>query len=89
MRAAPGFERVLAVARRSDRLFEGDVPGVPVTLAWGLRDRVLIGRQSRRMQQAIPAAHLVRLHGCGHVPMNDAPELVARLILEASSPRRV
>lgn len=89
MRAAPAFERILALARRSKSLFEGDVPGIPVTLAWGNRDRVLIGRQSVRLHQAIPAARLVRLHGCGHVPMNDAPELVARLIIEGSSPRRV
>ncbi|WP_217242071.1 alpha/beta fold hydrolase [Streptomyces sp. AC555_RSS877] len=64
--------------------FTDDVPGVPVTLAWGTKDRLLIRRQGVRAKQIIPRARLVRLPGCGHCPMNDDPALVARVILDGS-----
>ena len=64
--------------------FTDDVPGLPVTVAWGTRDRLLVRRQGIRAKQIIPRARLVRLPGCGHVPMNDDPALVARVILDGS-----
>ncbi|MFH8448898.1 alpha/beta fold hydrolase [Streptomyces fungicidicus] len=64
--------------------FTDDVPGIPVTVAWGARDRLLVPRQGVRAKQIIPRARLVRLPGCGHVPMNDDPALVARVILDGS-----
>ncbi|MFD3730209.1 alpha/beta fold hydrolase [Streptomyces sp. NPDC058632] len=64
--------------------FADDVPGIPVTVAWGARDRLLVPRQGVRAKQTIPAARLIRLPGCGHVPMNDDPALVARVILDGS-----
>ncbi|MFD3376950.1 MULTISPECIES: alpha/beta fold hydrolase [unclassified Streptomyces] len=64
--------------------FADDVPGLPVTVAWGTRDRILVRRQGIRAKQIIPRARLVRLPGCGHVPMNDDPALVARVVLDGS-----
>lgn len=64
--------------------FTEDVPGLPVTVAWGTKDRLLVRRQGVRAKQIIPKARLVRLPGCGHVPMNDDPALVARVILDGS-----
>ncbi|MFF3514105.1 alpha/beta fold hydrolase [Streptomyces sp. NPDC002573] len=64
--------------------FAEDLPGLPVTVAWGTRDRILMRRQGVRAKQIIPKARLVRLPGCGHVPMNDDPALVARVILDGS-----
>lgn len=59
------------------------VPACPATVAWGDRDRLLIAsRQAPRARRALPAARHVTLHGCGHVPMWDDPERVARAILE-------
>ncbi|MEU1015293.1 alpha/beta fold hydrolase [Streptomyces sp. NPDC005900] len=78
LRHAPGFEATLTAGR--DVLFRDDVRGLPVTVAWGTRDRVLLRRQGIRAKQVIPDARLVRLPGCGHVPMNDDPALVARVI---------
>jgi pimeloyl-ACP methyl ester carboxylesterase len=57
------------------------VPTVPVTIAWGDHDRILIPRQAARAEQRLPRATHVRLVGCGHVPMSDDPELVAATIL--------
>ncbi|APS22843.1 alpha/beta hydrolase [Streptomyces sp. Tue 6075] len=82
LREATGFHQTLAVGR--DALFGDDVKGIPVTVAWGTRDRILLRRQGIRAKRAIPDARLVRLPGCGHVPMNDDPALVARVILDNS-----
>ncbi|MFF0833639.1 MULTISPECIES: alpha/beta fold hydrolase [unclassified Streptomyces] len=64
--------------------FTDDLPGLPVTVAWGTQDRILVRRQGVRAKTIIPHARLVRLPGCGHVPMNDDPALVARVILDGS-----
>ncbi|MEU3102330.1 alpha/beta fold hydrolase [Streptomyces griseoflavus] len=64
--------------------FTDDVPDIPVTVAWGARDRLLVPRQGIRAKRTIPGARLVRLPGCGHVPMNDDPALVARVLLDGS-----
>ncbi|MDK0518184.1 alpha/beta fold hydrolase [Streptomyces sp. ML-6] len=82
LREATGFHQTLAAGR--DALFTDDVPGLPVTVAWGSRDRILLRRQGVRAKRVIPDARLVRLPGCGHVPMNDDPALVSRVILDTS-----
>ncbi|MFE7615024.1 alpha/beta fold hydrolase [Streptomyces sp. NPDC057496] len=82
LREATGFHQTLAAGR--DALFTDDVPGLPVTVAWGGRDRILLRRQGVRAKHVIPDARLVRLPGCGHVPMNDDPALVSRVILDTS-----
>jgi pimeloyl-ACP methyl ester carboxylesterase len=84
LRDAPGFRPALA-AGSTGRMFAGAIaPGTPVTVAWGERDRMLLPRQGVRAKRAIPHARLVRLAGCGHVPMNDDPGAVARVLLEGS-----
>lgn len=60
--------------------------GVPVTIAWGSRDYVLPPGQARVAMRHLPGARFVPLPGCGHVPMTDAPTLVARVLLEGSEP---
>ncbi|MFJ5290607.1 alpha/beta fold hydrolase [Streptomyces sp. NPDC088348] len=82
LRAATGFGETLAAGR--DVLFTSEVSAVPVTVAWGTKDRILLRRQGIRAKRTIPGARLVRLPGCGHVPMSDDPALVARVILDTS-----
>ncbi|MFE9371047.1 alpha/beta fold hydrolase [Streptomyces sp. NPDC006711] len=84
LRNAPGFAQTLAAGQ--DVRVSADVPGVPVTVAWGTKDRLLPRRQGVRAKAAIPGARLVRLPGCGHVPMNDDPALVTRVVLDGSRP---
>ncbi|POX44512.1 alpha/beta fold hydrolase [Streptomyces sp. Ru72] len=79
---AEGFAETLRAGTSVQ--FTDDVPGLPVTVAWGTRDRLLLYRQGVRAKRIIPGARLVRLPGCGHVPMNDDPALVARVILDGS-----
>ncbi|MGY0022363.1 alpha/beta fold hydrolase [Streptomyces sp. YJ-C3] len=83
LRDATGFRETLEAGRSV--LFRDDVPEIPVTIAWGSRDRLLVRRQGVRAKRVVPGARLVRLPGCGHVPMNDDPALVARVILDTSS----
>ena len=82
MRSATGFLPTLKVGRSPEVLFDRDIPDLPVTIGWGEKDRLLLRRQGTRAKKAIPGARLVRLPGCGHVPMNDDPAMVARLVLE-------
>ncbi|GAP48316.1 alpha/beta fold hydrolase [Streptomyces azureus] len=77
-----GFSETLRSGRSVQ--FTDDIVGTPVTVAWGNRDRLLIPRQGVRAKSVIPRARLVRLPGCGHVPMNDDPALVARVLLDGS-----
>ncbi|MBB6419941.1 MULTISPECIES: alpha/beta fold hydrolase [Streptomyces] len=79
---AQGFSETLRSGRTVQ--FTDDIVGTPVTVAWGSRDRLLIPRQGVRAKGVIPQARLVRLPGCGHVPMNDDPALVARVVLDGS-----
>jgi len=54
--------------------------GVPVTVAWGDRDLLLLyGRQAPRARAMLPWARHVRL-GAGHVPFFDDPPAVAEVI---------
>ncbi|MEU6551769.1 alpha/beta fold hydrolase [Streptomyces sp. NPDC046915] len=79
---ATGFDDTLRSG--SGVRFTDDLPGLPVTVAWGSSDRLLVPRQGVRAKGIIPKARLVRLPRCGHVPMNDDPALVARVILDGS-----
>jgi pimeloyl-ACP methyl ester carboxylesterase len=79
---ATGFEETLRAGATVQ--FTDDLPGLPVTVAWGSQDRVLLRRQGVRAKHIVPRARLVRLPGCGHVPMNDDPALVARVLLDGS-----
>lgn len=81
LRDGPGF---VPVARAARGYRFGGTPPVPVTVAWGTRDRVLLPRQATRAREVLPGARHVALPGCGHVPMGDDPDLVARTILETT-----
>jgi pimeloyl-ACP methyl ester carboxylesterase len=63
----------------------GEQITVPVTIAWGEHDHLLLPRQARRAQSAIPSARVITLRGCGHVPTYDDPEQVASVLLEGSA----
>lgn len=47
---------------------------VPVTIAWGTRDRLLPPRQGARARVRRREARHLELPGCGHVPFSDDPE---------------
>lgn len=81
-RAADAVHAVL----RTFQPFTMSVPDdVPVTIAWGSKDRVLSPRNAIVARERIPRARFRILPHCGHVPMGDDPELIARILLEGSA----
>jgi pimeloyl-ACP methyl ester carboxylesterase len=65
--------------------FTGQIPaGVPVTIAWGTKDRLLRPPQVLVAKARLPQARIRPLPGCGHVPMTDDPPLVADVLLQGS-----
>jgi pimeloyl-ACP methyl ester carboxylesterase len=82
--ARPAVDLVLAQMTQ----FTGTVPdGIPVTVGWGTRDRLLAPHQVLVAKAYLPRARFLPLRGCGHVPMTDDPALVADVLLQGSSSR--
>lgn len=83
MARCPGFpptERAIA-----HRHYRSAAPlGAPVTVAFGSRDRLLLPRQSRHLDQLPAGTTVAALPGCGHVPMTDDPAAVAALLATAA-----
>jgi pimeloyl-ACP methyl ester carboxylesterase len=84
MAARPAMHLVLAQMTQ----FSGTVPAsIPVTVAWGTKDRLLPPRQVLVAKAALPRGRFLPLRSCGHVPMTDDPALVADVVLQGSSRR--
>lgn len=79
--SAPGFDRADAEMRAATFTAFDEIDA-PVTLAWGELDRLL--NPSRRVPASV---RTLELTGCGHVPTWDDPELVARVVREATAAR--
>jgi pimeloyl-ACP methyl ester carboxylesterase len=82
---APGWEATLPISREYVFRDGAELDGVPVTVGWGTRDRLLIPRQAERARAMLPRARHVPLPGCGHIPMSDDPDGVAALLLAGSA----
>ena len=81
---APWFGPTLRAINR-EGFAGGETIDVPVTIAWGEQDRLLLPRQAERAQRMMPRARMVVLRGCGHVPMADDPDQVAEAIRVGSA----
>jgi pimeloyl-ACP methyl ester carboxylesterase len=84
MAMGPGFDAALR-ASLSRRYLAGPGLDVPVTVAFGNRDRLLLRRQSRQLDQLPAGTRVAELPGCGHVPMTDDPAAVAALVLQSAT----
>jgi len=82
---APWFGPTLRAINR-EGFAGGETIDVPVTIAWGEQDRLLLPRQAERAERMMPGARMVVLRGCGHVPMADDPDQVAKAIRAGSAP---
>lgn len=73
--------------RSQDQLAGLDPPPCPITIAWSGADRIFpVDVNGARARQLIPAARFIVLDDVGHVPMLDAPKMVAETILAVSAP---
>jgi pimeloyl-ACP methyl ester carboxylesterase len=84
MGGCPGFDEVLR-ATLHRRLLATAPVGAPVTVAFGSRDRLLLRRQSRHVDQLPPGTRIAALPGCGHVPMADDPDAVTAVVIQSAS----
>ncbi|WP_354700995.1 hypothetical protein DSM112329_01292 [Paraconexibacter sp. AEG42_29] len=77
---APAFDACCAAF--ADYTFHDaeQLSGVPVTIAWGDYDLLLLTRQRERARRVLPGARHVPLPGCGHAPFSDDPELLASVL---------
>lgn len=84
--AKPALRTIMDGGPRFERTID---PSIPVTVAWGSRDLVLLPYQARLARKALPHATHITLRGCGHVPMTDDVDRVVDVLLEGSGhPRR-
>jgi pimeloyl-ACP methyl ester carboxylesterase len=85
----PAFDDILAglSATQPDAAPPSDL-GCPVSIIWPERDRMMPAVPfAERFRTALPQATHVRLPAAGHIPMWDAPDQVAALIMRyARSP---
>jgi len=79
----PGFDAALTASVGRHYRAEPGPSGVPVTVAFGSRDLVLLPWQSRHVEQLPSGTRIASLPGCGHVPVFDDPGAVTSLITES------
>jgi magnesium chelatase accessory protein len=89
------FRRPEHVAATLGMMAAWDLPGlrrdlprlsVPTLLVVGQQDRTIRPTEARRFQALVPSARVVKLPGLGHLAHEEAPDLVARAILETPPP---
>ena len=94
VRRAPAspLARLMAAPARDDLSLDGHLEEIatPVTLIWGVDDRVLPLAYAERVASELPAARLVRLERCGHVPSRECPAALRAALEQAlgDPPRR-
>jgi pimeloyl-ACP methyl ester carboxylesterase len=79
-----GFGEHLRATNRGARFTGGQEIDVPVTIAFGSRER-LLSKDARRRDELPPQTRWLDLPGCGHVPTWDDPALVSQVILNTTS----
>jgi len=85
--AAPAFAGALAAFDDYDFSDGEQLGATPVTIAWGIHDRLLPYRtQATRGRRLLPSATHLAL-GVGHVPFYDDPAVVAETIHAGASDR--
>ena len=80
--AWPSYKMIV----REGTVFTSVIPDdIPLTVAWGSKDAMLLPYQAKRARRALPNARHLWLSGCGHVPMSDDPAQVAAVLLQGSA----
>lgn len=83
----PALLTALAMVRRGYAFENGQDLSIPITIAFGTKDRLLLAKGYRYPDGLPSHTRWVTLPECGHMPMWDNPELIARTILEGTEIR--
>lgn len=83
----PTLQAILRIARRGYAFQDGRNIDIPITIAFGTKDRMLRPRGYRLPDELPSHTRWISLPGCGHVPMWDNPGLIARTILDGIATR--
>lgn len=89
--AADGHHSLLATSRnwRANRIEnDADLINQPTLIIWGENDKVTPIRNGHKLHDAILNSRLVVLRNCGHVPMEEKPEIFSRLVTEFCRDRK-
>src|SRR5215211_6304985 len=84
MAATRGFAEHRKATNRAACFTAGQGIDVPVTIAFGTRERLLSKGGARRRDELPPHTRWLDLPGCGHVPTWDDPALVVEVILQTT-----
>ena len=84
MATTRGFGEHLAATNHGACFAGGQDIDVPVTIAFGRRERLLPRSGARRRDELPVHTRWLDLPGCGHVPTWDDPALVSQVILETT-----
>jgi pimeloyl-ACP methyl ester carboxylesterase len=82
--ATPAYDDILASFDR-DELTDLDRVSVPVTIWWGVCDRILPIKHAPYFEERLPDATFEYVDDAGHVPFWDAPDSVLRAIRETAA----
>ncbi|HXW58779.1 MAG TPA: alpha/beta fold hydrolase [Solirubrobacteraceae bacterium] len=86
--SSPSFLEALRCLRDHQLTAPEQLRGVPVTIAWGERDRLLLyRRQAPRARARLPWAEHIAL-GAGHIPFYDDPPACAQVIRSCAARAR-
>ena len=86
----PAIRSLGASLRERSDVVQAALPRIqaPTLVLWGDDDRWIPIAHADRFVAAIPGARKVVIRACGHVPQEEKPEEVARLLLEFLEPQR-
>ena len=92
LRAADGHHSLLATSRNwhADRIAEdAHLIRQPTLIIWGQEDTVTPIDDGHALHRSIPDSRLAVVRDCGHVPMEEKPEIFTRLVIEFSDDERI
>jgi pimeloyl-ACP methyl ester carboxylesterase len=67
--------------RGKDNISEINTLSIPTLILWGENDTWIPVQHGKLFHQAIHGSKLILLHGLGHIPMEEDPELTSKLTL--------
>jgi pimeloyl-ACP methyl ester carboxylesterase len=76
------FFDLLEAVMRDGPAVDLDQVSCPVLIAWPEKDRIFPIQDYRETFATVPGVEVITLDGCGHVPMYDNPDLVARTLAD-------